>query len=213
MTTLFDITPEASVAPAAAGPRPTTGRAPRVIGLDVAMGITGIAGEGWTDYIKAKGQSQHSRFEQQLTGIADHIRNADFVVIEGPAFSKNNQGADALSAMRWMVRHDLWKRRIPYAVVRPDDRIRYAVGTTQPKDPETGSRLKGEPLKAVVREAVAETYGILTEGPSKYDEADAYVLMAMGLHWLGWPLAVVPDDRRRALDSVRWPERAAVTAR
>ncbi|MFE9921608.1 hypothetical protein ACFYQA_08495 [Streptomyces sp. NPDC005774] len=211
MTALFDLT-EASAATTAAGPRPT-GPIPKVIGLDVAMGTTGIAGEGWTDHVRAKGASQHSRFEQQLTGIADHIRHADFVVIEGPAFSKNNNGADALSAMRWMVRHDLWKRRIPYAVVNPDHRIIYAVGTAAPKDSETGVRLKGEPLKAVVRQAVAETYGVVTEGLAKYDEADAYILMAMGLHWLGWPLAVVPDDRRRALDSVRWPERAAVTAR
>jgi hypothetical protein len=206
--TLFE--PEAPAATTAAGPRPT-GPAPKVIGLDVAMGITGIAGEGWTDYVKAKGTSQHSRFEQQLTGIADHIRNADFVVIEGAAYSKNNQGADALSAMRWMVRHDLWKRRIPYAVARPDDRIKYATGTTQPRDPETRARLKGDPLKAVVRQAVIDTYGITTEGTAKYDEADAYILLAMGLHWLGHPLAVVPDTHRSALDSVRWPNREAVS--
>lgn len=211
MTTLFDLT-QGPAATTAAGPRPTTG-IPRVIGLDVAMGTTGIAGEGWTDHVRAKGSSQHSRFEQQLTGIADHIRHADFVVIEGPAFSKNNNGADALSAMRWMVRHDLWKRRIPYAVINPDHRIIYAVGTAAPKDPATGLRLKGDPLKAVVRQAVAETYGVVTEGLAKYDEADAYILMAMGLHWLGWPLAVVGDERRRALDSVRWPERTAVTDR
>ncbi|MGW2209952.1 hypothetical protein [Streptomyces sp. NPDC001781] len=212
MSTLFDTEVPAATAAAGPRPRPATG-IPRVIGLDVAMGITGIAGEGWTDYVKAKGSSQHSRFEQQLAGIADHVRHADFVVIEGPAFSKNNNGADALSAMRWMVRHDLWKRRIPYAVVNPDHRIMYAVGTAAPKAPDTGLRLKGIPLKAVVRQAVADTYGITTEGPARYDEADAYILMAMALHWLGHPLAVVGDDRRRALDSVRWPDRAAVTGR
>lgn len=207
--TLFDT--ERPAARAAAGPRPAG--LPKVIGLDVAMGITGVAGEGWTDYVKAKGQSQHSRFEQQLAGIADHTRHAAFVVIEGPAFSKNNNGADALSAMRWMVRHDLWKRRIPYAVVNPDQRIIYAVGTAAPKDPDTGQRLKGAPLKAAVRQAVADTYGITTEGDAKYDEADAYILLAMGLHWLGWPLAVVPDTHRRAIDSVRWPEPGSVITR
>nr|WP_240981109.1 hypothetical protein [Streptomyces sp. N502] len=177
------------------------------------MGITGIAGEGWTDYVKAKGASQHSRFEQQLAGIADHVRHADFVVIEGAAYNKNNQGADALSAMRWMVRHDLWKRRIPYVMIAPAQRMIYAVGTAAPTDPDTGQRLKGTALKGALRQAVADTYGITTEGEARYDEADAYVLMAMGLHWLGWPLAVVPDTHRRALDSVRWPERTAVTAR
>ncbi|MFL1903133.1 hypothetical protein ACJWDR_29115 [Streptomyces tauricus] len=208
--TLFDTeTPAAGLTtrPAAAG------KPPKVIGLDVAMGITGVAGEGWTDYVKATGQSQHSRFEQQLNGIADHIRHAQFVVIEGAAYAHNNQGADALAAMRWMVRHELWKRRIPYAVVTPGQRMIYAVGTASPKDPDTGKALKGAALKSVLRDSVAATYGIVTEGTSKYDEADAYVLMAMGLHWLGWPLAVVGDDRRRALKSVRWPEREAVIAK
>lgn len=210
MSTLFDLNTQGPAATTAAGPRPTEG-VPKVIGLDVAMGITGIAGEGWTDYVKAKGASQHSRFEQQLAGIADHIRHAQFVVIEGPAYAKNNQGADALSAMRWMVRHDLWKRRIPYAVVTPGQRMIYAVGTAEPKDPNTGLRLKGPALKAVLRESVAQTYGITTEGEAKFDEADAYVLMALGLHWLGWPLAVVPDGRRRAVDLVRWPERTVIS--
>jgi hypothetical protein len=210
VSTLFDV--ERPAATMAAGPRPVTS-APKVIGLDVAMGITGVAGEGWTDYVKAKGTSQHSRFEQQLNGIADHVRHAGFVVIEGAAYGHNNQGADALAAMRWMVRHYLWQRNIPYAVVTPGQRMIYAVGTAAPVDPDTGKRLKGTDLKAVLRRAVAETYGIDTEGPAKFDEADAYILMAMGLHWLGWPLAVVPDSHRRALESVRWPERAAVIAR
>ncbi|MEV6014683.1 hypothetical protein [Streptomyces sp. NPDC051997] len=201
-----------TAAPAAAGPQIPT-QLPKVIGLDVAMGISGIAGEGWTDYVKAKGQSQHSRFEQQLLGIADHTRHADFVVIEGAAYGHNNNGADALAGMRWMVRHDLWKRRIPYVVVTPGQRMIYAVGTAAPVDADTGLRLKGVDLKAVLRQAVADTYGITTEGDAKYDEADAYILMAMGLHWLGHPLAVVPDTHRRALDSVRWPEREAVTVR
>ncbi|MFD8805620.1 hypothetical protein [Streptomyces sp. NPDC059597] len=201
-------------AAAAAGPRPAPAAGiPRVIGLDVAMGITGIAGEGWTDYVKAKGTSQHSRFEQQLAGIADHTRHADLVAIEGAAYGHNNNGADALAAMRWMVRHDLWKRRIPYVVITPGQRMIYAVGTAAPKDPGTGARLKGDALKGALRQAVADTYGITTEGPARYDEADAYILMAMALHWLGYPLAVVGDDRRRALDSVRWPDRATVTAR
>ncbi|MER7047758.1 hypothetical protein [Streptomyces jumonjinensis] len=207
MTAPTPFTPEAPAALVAAGARP------RVIGLDIAMGITGIAGEGWTDHVKARGQSQHSRFEQQLIGIADHIRAADFVVIEGAAYGHNNTGADALAAMRWMVRHDLWKRRIPYAVVTPGQRMIYAVGTAAPKDPETGKRLRGDALKGALRDAVAETYGIHTEGPARYDEADAHILMAMGVHWLGWPLAVVPDTHRRALDSVRWPDRATVVAR
>lgn len=196
MTTLFDLTTPPAT-PAAGGPRPL------VIGLDVAMGTSGVAGAGWTDHVRCTSPSQHARFAYQLDGLATFYRNADYVVIEGAAYSKNNQGADALAAMRWMVRHDLWKRRIPYAVITPSKRLTYATGTTVHYD-EHHNRLKGAPLKALVRTAVGERYGIHTEGASKYDMADAYVLLAMGLHHLGHPLAGVPATHSRALDGCDW---------
>ncbi|WP_200309143.1 hypothetical protein [Streptomyces adelaidensis] len=207
--TLF--TPEAPAAVAAAGLQPL-GPVPLVIGLDVAMGISGVAGIGWTDHVRSTADSQHEKFAAQLTGLSSFYRYADFVVIEGAAYSKNNQGADALAAMRWMVRHDLWKRGIPYTVITPSKRITYATGTTVHKD-EDGNRLKGEALKALVRAAVGERYGIHTEGRAKSDEADAYVMLAMGLHWLGFPLAEVPARHAAALAGCQWPDREAVTTR
>jgi hypothetical protein len=206
VSTLFGLTPQAPAATPVAGPRPL------VIGLDVAMGISGVAGIGWTDHVRCTHDGQHERFAAQLEGLASFYRNADFVVIEGAAYSKNNQGADALAAMRWMVRHDLWKRGIPYTVITPSKRITYATGTTVHYD-EVGERIKGDALKALVRAAVGERYGVLTEGRAKWDEADAYVMLAMGLHWLGYPLAEVPAKHAAALAGCQWPEREAVTAR
>lgn len=181
---------------------------PVVIGLDVAMGTTGVAGIGWTDHIHTNARDPHKKFAHQLDGCASFYRNADFVVIEGAAYSKNNNGADALAAMRWMVRHDLWKRGIPYAVITPSKRITYATGTTVHRD-ENGTRLKGDALKGLVRSAVSERYGIHTEGRWRYDEADAYVLCAMAYDHLGYPLATVPPTHSRALDGCTWPETVA----
>jgi hypothetical protein len=203
--TLFNTT-EVPATTAVAGPRPL------VIGLDVAMGLSGVAGIGWTDHVRCTAEGQHDRFAAQLSGLATFYRNADFVVIEGAAYSKNNNGADALAGMRWMIRHDLWKRGIPYTVITPSKRITYATGTTVHKD-ENGQRIKGDALKALVRAAVGERYGIHTEGRAKWDEADAYVMLAMGLDWLGYPIASVPDRHRAALAGCQWPERAAVIAR
>lgn len=203
MSTLFDITTTV------VRPQPL-GRVPLVIGLDVAMGISGVAGTGWTDNVRCTTDGQHEKFAAQLTGLASFYRYADFVVIEGAAYSKNNQGADALAAMRWMVRHDLWKRHIPYTVITPSKRITYATGTTVHYD-EHGERIKGDALKALVRAAVGERYGIHPEGKAKYDEADAYVMLAMGMDWLGYPLAEVPDRHRAALAGCQWPDREAVT--
>jgi hypothetical protein len=206
VTTLFDLTPEAPAAPVAGGARP------RVIGLAVGRGLSGVAGVGWTDHVRCTAEGQHERFAAQLEGLSSFYRNADFVVIEGAAYSKNNNGADALAGMRWMVRHDLWKRGIPYTVITPSKRITYATGTTVHKD-EQGNRLKGDALKALVRAAVGERYGIVTEGRAKWDEADAYVMLAMGLDWLGFPLAPVPAGHRAALAGCQWPDREAVTTR
>ncbi|TMU98066.1 hypothetical protein [Streptomyces sp. DASNCL29] len=187
------------------------GPAPLLIGLDVAMGVSGVAGVGWTDHVRCTAKGQHERFAYQLDGLSSFYRNADLVVIEGAAYSKNNQGADALAAMRWMVRHDLWKRGIPYAIVPPDQRVKYLTGTTQPKDPATGKRATGDVLKGIVRAAVADRYGLLTEGRWRYDEADAYALVAMGLHQLGAPVAEVSADCAAALAGCRWPDLEAVT--
>ncbi|MCX4827138.1 hypothetical protein OG746_26910 [Streptomyces sp. NBC_01016] len=202
--TLFDT--EAPAATTAAGPRPLT------IALDVAIGTTGVAGDGWTDHVRAKAKTLHGRFAEQQDGCASFYRHADFAVIEGAAFSKARfAGMDQLSAMRWMIRHDLWKRDIPYAVVPPDQRIKYVTGTTQPKDPATGKRASGDVLKGIVRDAAAELFGVRTEGRARYDEADALVLYAMARDWLGDPLATVPALNRQALAACTWPEREAVT--
>ncbi|MFD9569940.1 hypothetical protein ACFWBI_08860 [Streptomyces sp. NPDC059982] len=183
-----------------AGPKP----APIVIGLDVALSASGVAGAGWADHVRSTSPSRHARIAYQLDGLASFYRNADYVVLEGAAFSRGaNQGADVLAAMRWMVRQDLWKRRIPYAVITPSKRITYATGSTVHRD-EDGVRLKGPALKGLVRSAVEERYGIHTEGPCKYDEADAYVLLAMGLDHLGHPLAEVPATHARALAGCDW---------
>ena len=209
--TLFDTkTPAAGLPtarPAAAGA--TT---PLVIGLDVAMGISGVAGAGWTDHVRCTATGQHDRFAAQLNGLASFYRHADYVVIEGAAYSKNNQGADALAAMRWMVRHDLWKRAIPYAVITPSKRLTYSTGTTVHYD-EHGLRLKGDALKGLVRAAVGERYGIHTEGRAKYDEADAYVLLAMAYDHLGHPLAEVPAKHRAALTGCDWSQFTPAVAR
>jgi hypothetical protein len=192
-------------------PPDTTAAPPLVIGLDVAIGTTGVAGTGWAEAIHAPEKTLHERIDHQLREIKSYIRAADFVVIEGAAFSKANlAGMDQLSAMRWMVRQELWKRGIPYAVVPPDNRTIYATGRARWKD-EAGAKLTPTQVKGKVRDAVAERYGVECEGRWRYDKADAYVLLAMGLHHLGHPLADVPATHSRALAGADWPTLTEVT--
>jgi hypothetical protein len=89
---LFDCERQAPAASKTAHPGPLT------IALDVAIGTTGVAGDGWTDHIHTKHPTLHGRFAEQLDGCASFYRHADFVIIEGAAFSKARfAGMDQLS--------------------------------------------------------------------------------------------------------------------
>ncbi|MFJ7422701.1 hypothetical protein ACIQXD_29480 [Streptomyces uncialis] len=182
---------------------------PLVVGLDLALSTTGVAGPGWVDHVRAgKGVVGAERLHAILVGAAKFYRRADLVVVEGAAFSRALQrGHDELAALRWLVRLDLWRRRIPCAVVPPDNRTIYATGKARWRG-ESPRQVKGR-----VRDAVAARYGVECEGPARYDEADAYVLTAMGRDWLGWPLAEVPPSHARALTGVAWPADVVAAAR
>lgn len=212
-----DIPTVASVRSTDADDRPSAGRSvrvtstpatavqsttiPRVIGLDLSLTCTGVAGEGWTDTIRPKaGLRGHPRLAFIVDQVALHIRNADLVVIEGPSFGGGvAHRHEDLAGLRVMARHACWRRGIPYALVPPSCRALYATG-------------KGSGSKGAVRDEVRARYGVECDGPGRYDQADAYVLLAMGLHHKGWPLAVVPDTHRRGLDGCQWPTTEGLAA-
>ncbi|RPE44134.1 hypothetical protein EDD90_7364 [Streptomyces sp. Ag109_O5-1] len=174
---------------------------PKVIGLDVSLTCTGVAGEGWTDTIRPRtGVRGHPRLAWIIERVTEHITGADLVVIEGPSFGGGvAHRHEDLAGLRVMVRHACWRRSIPYAVVPPSCRALYATG-------------KGSGPKGAVRDAVRTRYGVDCDGPGRYDQADAYTLLAMGLHHLGWPLAVIPDTNRRGLDGCQWPTTEGLAA-
>jgi Holliday junction resolvasome RuvABC endonuclease subunit len=192
--TLFNELPAAPApAPVAAGrPRPV------VIGLDLSLTSTGVAGEGWTDRIRTRGLRGDARLVYLLHAVRSFIRSADLVVMEGPAYGHAAlAGHEDLAGLRVLVRVYCHQHQIPYAVVPPSTLKLYVAGY--------GRASKGE-----VRSAVRDRYGIECEGPARYDEADAYSLVAAAYDWLGLPLAVLPDRQRAALDGVAWPDREAV---
>lgn len=174
---------------------------PRVIGLDLSLTCTGVAGEGWTDIIRPKsGLRGHPRLAFIVERVVEHIGGAQLVVIEGPSFGGGvAHRHEDLAGLRVMVRHACWRRGIPYALVPPSCRALYATG-------------KGSGSKGAVRDAVRERYGVECDGVGRYDQADAYALCAMGLHHLGWPLAVLPDNNRRGLDGCQWPDTEGLAA-
>ncbi|MER8233521.1 hypothetical protein [Streptomyces sp. NPDC094049] len=181
--------------PAAAG---ATTR-PLVIGLDLSLTSTGVAGEGWTDRIRTKTRGD-IRLAHVIGRVASFIRRADLVVMEGPSYGHAHlSGHEDLAGLRVLVRQFCHRHAIPYAVIPPSTLKLYGTGS--------GRATKGE-----VRSAVADRYGIHTEGAARYDEADAYVAMAAGMHWLGFQLAQVPERSEKGLAGVAWPEQAPAVA-
>lgn len=173
---------------------------PLVIGLDLSLTCTGVAGEGWTDYIRPKTLKGHPRLNFLVDEVASFIKAADLVVIEGPSFGGGvKHRHEDLAGLRVMVRHACWRRGIPYALVPPSCRALYAAG-------------KGSAPKGLVRDEIARRYDIELDGVARYDMADAYALLAMGLHHLGHPLAEVPDTNARGLAGCQWPDTEGLAA-
>jgi Holliday junction resolvasome RuvABC endonuclease subunit len=192
---LFPTTPAAGL-PAA---RPAAVTRPLVVGLDLSLTCTGVAGADWTDHIRTKlrGDARLGYLEAQ---VASFIKAANLVVMEGPSYGHANlAGHEDLAGLRVLVRRYCWRNSIPYAVMPPASLKLYASGR--------GNATKGE-----VRSAVADRYGIHTEGAGRYDEADALTAAAAGLDWLGYPLAPVPERNARALDGCQWPTHTPAVA-
>ncbi|MFJ8855147.1 hypothetical protein [Streptomyces sp. NPDC102437] len=190
--TLFNTTPAAGLTP-----RPAAGPTPLVIGLDLSLTCTGVAGAGWSDIIRTKRRGD-DRLNHLLAAVADFVKRADLVVMEGPSYGHAAlAGHEDLAGLRVLVRQYCYRHQIPYGVVPPSSLKMFATGR--------GNATKGE-----VRSGVADRYGHHTEGVGRYDQADAYTAMAMGLHHLGYPLATVPDRALKALDGCAWPEMVAV---
>lgn len=198
MTTLFDLTPEA---PAAAVTAESPARLYRVAGIDVSLTGTGVATLGGTTLITSSGRRKDSIAQRRtrIKGIVDEVLLAigvvDLAVVEGPSHHSVGGSVWDRAGLWWRIVDRLCAEDIPVAVMPPMSRAKYATGNG-------GSR------KDAVMEAAQRRYGAVLDNDN---EADALVLRAAGLDWLGQPLAEVPAGHRAALAGCQWPDREAVT--
>ncbi len=180
---------------------------PRVVGLDLSLTSTGIAGADWACACRPGRRRSHERLDWLVAAVALSVKDgADLVVVEGAAYAQGGQaGHHELAGLWWLVTQYLWRHRIPYAVVTPHGRTIYATGRANPAQ-GFPRKDRARIAKGMVRSVAVERYGVPCEGPGRYDQADATILAAMGLDWLGYPTVSVPDSHRRALEAVRWPD-------
>ncbi|MFK0279802.1 hypothetical protein ACIQVL_04910 [Streptomyces sp. NPDC090499] len=186
---------------------------PRVIGLDLSLTSTGVAGADWAFAARPGRRRSHERLDWLLAAIAVYLEDgADLVVVEGAAYAQGGQaGHHELAGLWWLVTQYLWRQHVPYAVANPHHRTIYATGRANPAQ-HLPRQQRSRVAKGMVRNVAVERYGVDCEGPGRYDQADAAILAAMGLDWLGYPTVPVPDTHRRALEAVRWPDLIPVSA-
>lgn len=172
--------------------------APKVIGLDLSLVSTGVAGNGWADRIRPGDLRDIERLNYIEAAVLEHISNRDdLIVIEGPSYNSGTkvrqQGQHERAGLWWIIKRALARRNLPIAVAAPKARAKYATGN--------GNSDKDEVLAAAIRRFPGVNI-------TKNDEADAYWLCAMGHDLLGHPLADMPKVNREALAKVAMPATA-----
>lgn len=186
-------------APAATDATPRT---LRVAGIDVSLTSTGIATLGGTTHVPTKGHrndtlaQRRARLRLITETVLTEVGYVDLAVIEGPSYHSIGGSAWDRGGLWWLIVDGLIARDIPVAVMPPTCRARYATGS-------------GAGRKAAVMEAAQRRYGALC---ATDDEADALILRAAGLDWLGVPLTEVPPGHRVALAGCEWPEQVPAVA-
>jgi crossover junction endodeoxyribonuclease RuvC len=165
----------------------------RVLGLDPSLTSFGAARIFETGAVElARWKSKvlgHERLDYLLEQIRLAADGCDLAVVEGAAVSRV-LGGEAhlnLAGLHWLVRHELWKLRVPYAVVQPTLRQKYITGK--------GRADKDECLLAVERR-----FPDIKVGGN--DQADALTLAAMGADWAGFPLARMPLAQQEVLTAI-----------
>lgn len=179
-----------------------------VVGLDPSLTSFGAAvlrGDTVTlNRFRCK-ERGHARLDYLLKNMWGVVTGADLVVMEGLAFGAKGSAFLDLAGLHWLIRHDLYRGGVPYAVVPPSSRAKWLTGR--------GNATKDECLAASIRRFP----GVNITGN---DEADALTLAAMGRAWLGRPYVTMPTDRhallravnRKGQPAIAWPDEEKITA-
>lgn len=183
--------------------------APKVIGLDLSLTAPGVAGNGWaetltspvrpgTEWRKRKNPAEearvrtgyrHHRIQWIRESLHPYLTGARLVVMEGLSFDSHDTDRQN-AGLSWLVRHDLWRRGIPYALVPPSCLKQFVTGN-------------GSADKALMVEMVADWFDWF-DGDD--NAADATGLWAMGATHLGARLGPLLPTQESALATVDWPE-------
>lgn len=166
-----------------------------VIGLDLSLTSIGVADNTGTYILssKLKGEPRLSELLGKVRQAVASVRaDVKMVVLENYAFAKRGSYAHAQGELGGVVKLWLYDTHVPYALVTPGQRAKFATG-------------RGNAGKSEVVSAVTARTGIVFSGSGADDECDAWVLREMGLHSLGMGQFDWPAKNMEALEKTEWP--------
>ncbi len=170
-----------------------------VIGLDLSLTSSGVCDfAGNTSLVETTGKKdatldqRHARLTRILTDIrlAAHPTPTDLVVIEAPSYASGGGSAWDRAGLWWLVVSFFKDSGNPVLIVPPKTAKKYATGN-------------GDAPKESICKELYKRFGVDIDSN---DEADAYMMRAVGLALLGRPLADMPAANRAALDKLTLPE-------
>ena len=164
----------------------------KILGLDLSLTSTGFCHDGKADVIQVK-----SKGDERLRDISSAIYSIrkklsiDLVVIEGYSFASMFSRAHAIGELGGVIRLDLFNAEVPYIVIPPTCRAKFATG-------------KGNSKKADVMHAITDKTNIDWTGKGADDKCDAWILEEMALTKMGRSNYTWGKENLDALKKVDW---------
>jgi crossover junction endodeoxyribonuclease RuvC len=165
---------------------------PAIIGLDLSLTSTGVAYADTQVSLRttSKGpQRLHELWVLLETTIS--AINDPLVVVEGYSYSSRNSQSHSIGELGGVIRVELWRRNIPYIVVAPTARAKFATG-------------RGNASKIEVMSAISAKTGITWSGSGADDMCDAWILQEMGLTAFGTPRFEWPKVSVDVVNAIDW---------
>lgn len=163
-----------------------------VVGLDLSLTSTGVAVGSTTRTIAVshKGPERLMAIAHQVSTLLSTL-SKPAVVLEGYSMASRNSQAHATGELGGVIRVTLHSERVPYVVVPPTCRAKFATG-------------RGNASKSEVVSAVSARTGLIWSGPGADDQCDAWILQEMGLAWLQESRFDWPKLNLSALEKIDW---------
>jgi Holliday junction resolvasome RuvABC endonuclease subunit len=164
----------------------------KILALDLSLTSTGYCHDGQTGVIalKTNGAERLSQIKKEVESLALKF-SINGVVMEGYSFASRHSQAHSIGELGGVIRLLLWESGIPYVLIPPTCRAKFATG-------------KGNASKNEVVSAVSARTGIVWSNPGADDKCDAWILDEMvktnfGLSEIDWP-----QVNKDALKTVDW---------